>query len=116
NSTCVPSTISFGKTAMCRSCCSAGNTSVSSMSVNDDLENFHQGNVADDPEYAAAYELFHPRKIKIRSVKLAQGGRLLRISHTNSSSSLERKLDLKRSVRDQKEKLIQAFELKLTTG
>ena len=86
------------------------------MSVNDDLENFHQGNVADDPEYAAAYELFHPRKIKIRSVKLAQGGRLLRISHTNSSSSLERKLDLKRSVRDQKEKLIQAFELKLTTG
>jgi len=42
--------------------------------VKDDLEKFHERNVADDPQYAAAYRLFDSSKIKIDIIKPAQGG------------------------------------------
>jgi hypothetical protein len=41
-------------------------------------------------------------KIQIDLIKLAEGGRLLRVSEPQSGLSLERKMDNERSVHDQK--------------
>ena len=52
-------------------------------------------------------------KIQIDLIKLAEGGRLLRVSAPQSGLSLERKIDDKRSVHDQKRQLIEIFETTL---
>jgi len=53
-------------------------------------------------------------RIQIDLIKLAQGGRLLRVSEAQSGLSLERKIDNKRPVHDQKRQLIEIFEATLT--
>jgi hypothetical protein len=52
-------------------------------------------------------------KIQIDLIKLAEGGRLLRVSESQSGLSLERKIDNKRPVYDQKRQLIEIFEATL---
>ncbi len=52
-------------------------------------------------------------KIQIDLIKLVEGGRLLRVSEPQSGLSLERKIDNKRPVHDQKRQLIEIFEATL---
>jgi hypothetical protein len=52
-------------------------------------------------------------KIRIELLKLHGGDRLLRLTEPKSGLSLERKLDSKRSVVDQKERLLTVFEAAL---
>jgi hypothetical protein len=47
--------------------------------------------------------------IQIELVKLPGGGRLLRLAEPRSGLTLERKLDAKRSVHDQKQQLLDVF-------
>jgi len=53
-------------------------------------------------------------EIQIDLIKLAEGGRLLRVTEPQSGLSLERKIDNKRPVHDQKRQLIEIFEATLT--
>ena len=53
-------------------------------------------------------------EIQIDLIKLVEGGRLLRVSEPQSGLSLERKIDNKRPVHDQKRQLIEIFEATLT--
>ena len=52
-------------------------------------------------------------EIQIDLIKLVEGGRLLRVSEPQSGLSLERKIDNKRPVHDQKRELIEIFEATL---
>ncbi len=52
-------------------------------------------------------------KIKTDLVKLANGGRLLRLTEAESGLSLERKLDPKQPVLRQKRQLLRVFEAAL---
>jgi hypothetical protein len=52
-------------------------------------------------------------QIQIDLVKLAGGGRLLRLSEAQSGLALEKKLDPKEPVLSQKKKLLGAFEAAL---
>jgi hypothetical protein len=52
-------------------------------------------------------------KIQIELIKLHGGERLLRLTEPESGLSLERKLDPKRPVVDQKERLLIVFEAAL---
>ena len=52
-------------------------------------------------------------KTQIDLIKLAESGRLLRVSEPQSGLSLERKIDNKRPVQDQKRQLIEIFEATL---
>jgi hypothetical protein len=52
-------------------------------------------------------------KIQIELIKLHGGDRLLRLTEAKSGLSLEQKLDSKRPVVDQKERLLTVFEAAL---
>lgn len=52
-------------------------------------------------------------KIQIELIKLKGGERLLRLTEPKSGLSLERKLDSKRPVVDQKKRLLSVFEAAL---
>ena len=52
--------------------------------------------------------------IEVELVKLASGARLLRFTEPKSGLTLERKLDPKRPVSDQKEALAKVFQAALT--
>jgi len=52
-------------------------------------------------------------KIQMELIKLKGGERLLRLTEPRSGLSLERKLDSKRPVIDQKKQLISVFEAAL---
>lgn len=52
-------------------------------------------------------------KIQIDLIKLNGGDRLLRLTEPRSGLSLERKLDAKRPVVDQKQELLTVFEAAL---
>ena len=54
--------------------------------------------------------MFDRDKIQIDLIKLAEGGRLLRVSERQSGLSLDRKIDNRRPVYDQKRQLIEIFE------
>ncbi len=55
--------------------------------------------------------MFDRGKIQIDLIKLAEGGRLLRVTEPQSGLSLERKIDNKRPIHDQKRQLIEIFEV-----
>ncbi len=55
----------------------------------------------------------HRARIQIDLIKLAEGGRLLRVTEPQSGLSLERKIDNDRPVHDQKRRLIEIFEATL---
>jgi hypothetical protein len=57
--------------------------------------------------------MFDRGKIQIDLIKLAEGGRLLRVTEPQSGLSLERKIDHKRPIHDQKRQLIEIFEATL---
>ncbi len=52
-------------------------------------------------------------KIQIDLIKLKGGERLLRLTEPKSGLSLERKLDSKQAVADQKKRLLSVFEAAL---
>ena len=52
-------------------------------------------------------------KIQIDLIKLAGGGRLLRLTESQSGLSLEKKIDPKQPVVRQKQRLLGAFEAAL---
>ena len=52
-------------------------------------------------------------RIQIDLIKLAGGGRLLRVTEPQSGLSLERKIDNEHPVHDQKRQLIEIFEATL---
>ena len=57
--------------------------------------------------------MFDRGKIQIDLIKLAEGGRLLRVTEPQSGLSLERKIDNKRPIHDQKRQLIDIFQATL---
>ena len=57
--------------------------------------------------------MLDPGEIQIDLIKLAEGGRLLRVTEPLSGLSLERKIDSKRPVHDQKRRLMEIFEATL---
>ncbi len=57
--------------------------------------------------------MFDRGKIQIDLIKLAEGGRLLRVTEPQSGLSLERKVDNKRPIHDQKRQLIDIFQATL---
>ena len=57
--------------------------------------------------------MFDRGKVQIDLIKLAEGGRLLRVTEPQSGLSLERKVDNKRPIHDQKRQLIEIFEATL---
>jgi hypothetical protein len=58
--------------------------------------------------------MFEGNNIQIGLIKLISGERLLRLTNPQSGLSLEKKLDPKKPVASQKEKLLGVFDAALT--
>lgn len=54
--------------------------------------------------------MIEEKNVRVELVKLADGARLLRFTDAISGVSVERKLDVTRSVDEQKQKLREVFE------